>query len=119
MRSDGRNVVGSGKPLVPLQGKARSARQSRIVVADHDRLVVTYSARDDVVYLLRPPGEDPRTVLRAARLVLHDEIYRELAGYLGVPPSWQAGWETGALENTGELAALGGLGLLSGRGLAG
>lgn len=63
---------------------------ARIIAADHERLVVTYSARDDTAYVLIPPGEDPRTVLRAARLVLHDDLYVELAGYLGVAPTWSA-----------------------------
>jgi LysM repeat protein len=59
-----------------------------IVLADHDRLVVTCNKRDDTVYVLRPPGEDPRKVLRAARLVLPEGSYGELADQLGVPPSW-------------------------------
>ena len=59
-----------------------------IVLADHDRLVVTCNKRDDTVYVLRPPGEDPRKVLRAARLVLPEGSYGELAEQLGVPPSW-------------------------------
>lgn len=65
-------------------GRCVLSGETRIIAADHERLVVTYSARDDTAYVLIPPGEDPRTVLRAARLVLHDEIYRELAGYLGI-----------------------------------
>lgn len=64
--------------------------KTRIIAAAHERLVVTYSALDDTAYALIPPGADPRTVLRAARLVLSDEIYRELAGYLGVAPDWRA-----------------------------
>jgi len=59
-----------------------------IVLADYDRLVVTCSTRDDTVYVLRPPGEDPRAVLKAARLVLPEEPYEELAEQLGVPASW-------------------------------
>jgi hypothetical protein len=59
-----------------------------IVLADHDRLVVTCNKVDDTVYVLRPPGEDPRKVLRAARLVLPEGSYGELADQLGVPPSW-------------------------------
>jgi LysM repeat protein len=59
-----------------------------IVLADHDRLVVTCSRRDDTAYVLRPPGEDPRAVLRAARLVLPEGAYAELAEQLGVPASW-------------------------------
>ncbi len=66
----------------------KAAAKARIVLADHDRLIVTYSTVDDTVYVLTPPGEDPRAVLRAARLVLSDDTYEELAGHLGVPPNW-------------------------------
>jgi nucleoid-associated protein YgaU len=59
-----------------------------IVVADHDRLVVTCSPPGDTVYVLRPPGTDPREILRVARLVLPEVPYGELAGQLGVPASW-------------------------------
>ena len=70
---------GSGR-LVP--------EKARVVLADYDRVVVTRSTRDDTVYVLRPPGEDPRAILRAARLVLPEDLYRELAGQLGLPASW-------------------------------
>jgi LysM repeat protein len=59
-----------------------------IVMADHDRLVVTCSKPDDTVYVLRPPGADPRTILRAARLVLPEGAYGELAEQLGVSADW-------------------------------
>jgi LysM repeat protein len=59
-----------------------------IVMADYDRVVVTCSKRDDTAYVLRPPGEDPRVVLRAARLVLPEGAYAELAEQLGTPASW-------------------------------
>jgi hypothetical protein len=59
-----------------------------IVLADHHRVVVTCSKRDGTVYVLRPPGEDPRAVLRAARLVLPEDPYEELADLLGVPGNW-------------------------------
>jgi len=61
---------------------------ARIVQAGHERLVVTYSVRDAVAYVLTPPGEDPEAVLRAARLVLPDDAYEELAGRLGVRAEW-------------------------------
>jgi hypothetical protein len=61
------------------------AKQGRIVLADHDRLVVTCNQRDDTVYVLRPPGEDPRAILRVARLVLPEGRYGELARQLGMP----------------------------------
>jgi LysM repeat protein len=59
--------------------------RASIVLADHDRLVVTCSQRDQAVYVLRPPGEDPRAILRVARLVLPEDLYWELARQLGVP----------------------------------
>ena len=62
----------------------RVAGVARIVQAGHERLVVTYSVGDGVVCVLRPPGEDPAAVLRAARLVLPDDAYEDLAGHLGV-----------------------------------
>jgi len=64
------------------------AEPAGIVVADHDRLVVTRSHPDDTVYVLRPPGQDPREILRVARLVLPEALYGELADLLGVPASW-------------------------------
>jgi LysM repeat protein len=71
--------------------RARRAaeRAARIVQADHERLIITYSLSDDTVYLLTPPGEDPRAVLRAARLVVPEETYEDLADHLGVPSGWQ------------------------------
>jgi LysM repeat protein len=59
-----------------------------IVLADYHRVVVTCSKPDQTAYVLRPPGEDPRAVLRAARLVLPEGAYGELADQLGVPASW-------------------------------
>ena len=56
-----------------------------IVLADYDRLVVTRNMRDDTVYVLRPPGEDPKAILRVARLVLPEGPYGELAKQLGMP----------------------------------
>jgi LysM repeat protein len=71
--------AGSGRP---------AGEKTRIVLADYDRLVVTRSRPDDTVYVLRPPGEDPAAILRAARLVLPEGPYGELADQLGVPASW-------------------------------
>ena len=62
-----------------------------IVLADYDRVVVTHCTGDGTVYVLRPPGEDPRAILRAARLVLPEGPYGELAEQLGVPAGWPAG----------------------------
>jgi hypothetical protein len=61
------------------------------VLADYDRVVVTHSACDGMVYVLRPPGEDPKAILRAARLVLPEGSYEELADQLGIPAGWAAG----------------------------
>ena len=63
-------------------------QEAHIVLADYDRLVVTHNKADDTVCVLRPPGEDPRAILRVARLVLPEDPYEELADQLGVPASW-------------------------------
>ena len=68
-------------------GPRPGAGKARIVLADYDRLVVTCSKRDDTVYVLRPPGEDPKAILRVARLVLPEDPYEELASQLGLPAS--------------------------------
>jgi len=65
-----------------------AAVEAGIVLADYDRVVVTRSLHDGTVYVLRPPGEDPRAILRAARLVLPEDLYRELAQQLGMAASW-------------------------------
>ncbi len=74
-----------GRSWALIRGPARN--KARIVVADYDRLVVTCSKRDDTVYVLRPPGEDPKTILRVARLVLPEVPYEELASQLGLSAS--------------------------------
>lgn len=75
-----RAAMGREPSAVP----ARPARPA-IVLADHDRLVVTCDKQSDRVFVLRPPGEDPRTILRVARVVLPEGPYGELAKQLGVP----------------------------------
>jgi LysM repeat protein len=67
-----------------------AAGKARFVLADYDRVVVTCRPGDDTVYVLRPPGEDPQAILRAARLVLPEGPYGELAEHLGVPAGWPA-----------------------------
>jgi LysM repeat protein len=62
-----------------------SPERPAIVLADHDRLVVTCDKQAARVFVLRPPGEDPRAILRVARLVLPEGPYGELAKELGVP----------------------------------
>ena len=78
----------SAVPVSPRDHVRRAAERARIILADHERLIVTYCARDHAVYVFTPPGEDPRAVLRAARLVLPEETYEDLAGHLGVPSAW-------------------------------
>jgi LysM repeat protein len=71
---------------VPGPGAGRpGAGKARIVLADHDQIVVTRSQPDGTVYVLRPPGAAPEEILRVARLVLPEDTYGELAGHLGVP----------------------------------
>jgi hypothetical protein len=86
------SLPGSRRVALRPRGVLRvaGAPTARIVQAAHERVVVTYSVRDGVGYVLTPPGEDPGAVLRAARLVLPDEAYVELAGRLGVPVDWPA-----------------------------
>ena len=64
------------------------AGNAPIVLADHDRLIVTRSKPDDTVCVLRPPGTDPRAILRTARLILPEDLCRALAARLGMPASW-------------------------------
>jgi LysM repeat protein len=64
------------------------AAKPRIILADHDRLVVTRNNRDNTVCVLRRPDEDPITILRVARLVMPEDPYEELAEQLGLPASW-------------------------------
>jgi LysM repeat protein len=80
------SVQGAGSASAPGPRPAESsAEKGSIVLADHDRLVVTCNQRDDTVYVLRPPGEDPKAILRVARLVLPEGRYGELARQLGMP----------------------------------
>ena len=72
-------------PAGQLRPAPAAPGTASIVLADHDRLVVTCSKTDETVYVLRPPGEDPRAILRVARLVLPEGRYWELARQLGVP----------------------------------
>jgi hypothetical protein len=80
------------EPTLAIARRRRAARLARagarIVLADYDRLVVTHCGTDGTVCVLRPPGADPEEILRAARLVLAQDRYEELAGHLGVPAHW-------------------------------
>jgi LysM repeat protein len=71
------------------RGLRAAAKMARIVQADYERLIVTYCTQDDTIYLLTPPGEDPQAVLRAARLILPQDTYEDLADHLGAPVGWQ------------------------------
>jgi hypothetical protein len=75
-------IARRGWPIPP------TATSARIVLADYDRLVVTHCGTDGTVCVLRPPGADPEAILLAARLVLAQDRYEELAGHLGVPAHW-------------------------------
>jgi LysM repeat protein len=80
------------EPTLAIARRRRAAHPSaggaRIVLADYDRLVVTHCGTDGTVCVLRPPGADPQAILLAARLVLAQDRYEELAGQLGVPAHW-------------------------------
>jgi nucleoid-associated protein YgaU len=91
-----RQAARAARPGAAGFGPAPGAGKAHIVVADHDRLVVTCSRPDDTVYVLRPPGADPREILRVARLVLPEVPYGELADQLGVPASWPVGYRVPA-----------------------
>ena len=78
-------TAGLAGPAGRLRPVPAAPDRSSIVLADHDRLVVTCNTTDETVYVLRPPGEDPRAILRVARLVLPEGPYWELARQLGIP----------------------------------
>ena len=91
LRRRRRQAAARLRPAAPGLGAGSgrlAAGKAHVVVADYDRVVVTRRPGDGTVYVLRPPGEDPRAILRAARLVLPEDLYRELAGQLGLPASW-------------------------------
>jgi hypothetical protein len=82
------------EPVLAIARRRRAARPAadddaaHIVLADYERLVVTHSSQDGTVYVLRPPDADPQAILLAARLVLAQDRYEELAGHLGIPAHW-------------------------------
>ena len=75
-------------PVMPASAHEGRLAPARIVMADHDRVVVTRSKRDDTICVLRPPGKDPADILRVARLVLPEGHYGKLAEQLGLPANW-------------------------------
>jgi hypothetical protein len=80
------------EPTLAIARRRRATRPgvsgTRIVLADYDHLIVTHCGTDGTVCVLRPPGADPHAILLAARLVLAQDRYEELAGHLGVPAHW-------------------------------
>ncbi len=75
-------------PAMPVPAHQGRIEAARIVMADHDRLVITRNKHDDTICVLRPPGEDPADILRVARLVLPEGHYGKLAEQLGVSANW-------------------------------
>jgi LysM repeat protein len=75
-------------PVMPVPAHEGRIEPARIVMADHDRLVVTRNKQDDTICVLRPPGGDPADILRVARLVLPEGYYGRLAEQLGLPANW-------------------------------
>ncbi len=75
-------------PVMPVTAHEGGIEPARIVMADHDRLVVTRNKQDDTICVLCPPGENPADILRVARLVLPEGHYGKLAEHLGLPANW-------------------------------
>jgi LysM repeat protein len=75
-------------PVMPVPAHEGRIESARIVMADHDRLVVTRNKQDDTICVLCPPGENPADILRVARLVLPEGHYGKLAEHLGLPANW-------------------------------
>jgi LysM repeat protein len=75
-------------PVMPPPAHSGRIKPSRILIADHERLIITRDKRDDTICVLRPPGEDPADILRVARLVLPEGPYGTLAERLGISPNW-------------------------------
>ena len=75
------------RPAPSVQGRGRPADDTRIVLADYERLVVTHSRDDGTVYVLRPPGADPHAILLAARLVLAQDGSRGSPATSESPPT--------------------------------
>ena len=76
------------EPSHPRKSRPMNPAQTRILMADYDRLIVTHNKADDLICVLRPPGEDPKAILRVARLVLKEDPYQQLATQLGMSASW-------------------------------
>jgi LysM repeat protein len=75
-------------PVMPVPAHEGRIEPTRIVMADHDRLVVTRNKQDDTICVLCPPDENPADILRVARLVLPEGHYGKLAEHLGLPANW-------------------------------
>jgi hypothetical protein len=91
-RDPGQESAAVAPPVAPTAARpARTvtAPDRRILLADYDRLVVTSSGPEGIVCVLRPPNAAPEAILLAARLVLAQDRYEELAGHLGLAPHWR------------------------------
>jgi LysM repeat protein len=77
-------------PEAPGASRAATGK-ARIILADYHRVVVTHSAADDTVCVLRPPDGDLDAILRVARLVLAEDPYEELVRQLGSSVDWPTG----------------------------
>ena len=75
----GHRQAGPGPPRLP------SAETACIVLADHDRLVVTCNKQRRHGLRAAAARRRPRAILRVARLVLPEGPYGELARQLGMP----------------------------------
>jgi LysM repeat protein len=81
-----RRAVAGSSPVPALEAPGMGS--SGILFADHDQLVITRNPHDDTICVLRPPDQDPRAILRVARLVLPERRYGELAEQLGLSTRW-------------------------------
>jgi LysM repeat protein len=84
----GRAELGQAELGQKPEPRQIGAEKAHIILADHDRLIVTRNNRDNTVCVLRRPDEDPMTILRVARLVMPEGPYEELAEQLGLPANW-------------------------------
>ena len=59
---------------------------TRILLADHDRLIVTHVPHDNTVIVLRPEHATASAILDLARLVLPGDTYDDLVAHLTPRP---------------------------------
>ena len=76
-------------------GKPRSRRDgARIVLADHDRLIVTRSSADDTIYVLRPPVRIPRPSCGWLAWCWPRPATGTWPSTWGCPPAGRSSWPT-------------------------